>query len=181
MSEVGRMDARGSWVARLATLCVLAVAALVTTPAARAESVIAAGSVFGGKQTVSTELQVTTAGRLTVQVSDLGVPLSIVERMNSLSFSIVGDNAVFGSLDHAGKVEVDLRTPGTYMMFLACVPGGKFNLGLVSWNVMLEAFERPVPLPATFWLLIAGVAWAIFMQRNRASLARARMGMALAG
>jgi len=176
MNEIRVRRRRASFI----MLCTLAVAAWLSMPAARAESVLAAGSVFGGKQMISTELHVDTAGRLTVQVTDLGVPMSIVDRLNSLSFGITNGGAVLGSWDETGAVHLDLHTPGTYMMFLACVPGGRFNLGLVSWNVVLESFETPVPLPATFWLLIAGVAWAIGMQRHRARLARGEEGSSLA-
>jgi hypothetical protein len=173
MSKVRFRPGRAGSFTRLAALCALAVAAFVSTPAARAESVIAEGTVFGGKQTFSTELSVTTAGHLTLHVTDLGVPTSIIERLSSLSFGITDGKSVLGTWDKEGVAKIDLRTPGTYMMFLACVPGGeRFGLGLVTWNVVFEALDAPVPLPATFWLLIGGLVWAIGLQRNRARLAR---------
>jgi hypothetical protein len=158
---------------RYSAACALVLAAMALVPAAHAESVLLASgaSLSSGKQSWTSELAIQSAGRLTVQVTDLGVPLTIVERLQSLSFSVANNTSVLGSYGGAGLLTLDIDSPGLFFLNIAAVPSAnRFNLGLVSWNAVFEP-TAPVPLPASLWLLIAGVAWATGLKRKRAKLA----------
>jgi hypothetical protein len=158
---------------RYSAACALALAALAQAPAAHAESLLLASgaSLSSGKQAWTSEVAVQSAGRLTVQVTDLGVPLTIVERLQSLSFSVSNSTSVLGSYGGAGLLTLDIENPGIFFLNIAAAPSSnRFNLGLVSWNAVFEP-TAPVPLPASLWLLIAGAAWATGLQRKRAKVA----------
>jgi hypothetical protein len=112
------------------------------------------------------------SGKLSVQVRDLGMPGTIAPPLEGLSFSVYNSTSLFS---HAGGGELDLDVSGPGMFFLNidAIPSlqSRFGLGLVSWYATFEADVSAVPLPASVWLLIAGLAWATGMQRKRAKLA----------
>jgi hypothetical protein len=160
--------------------CALALGAVVLSsafvPAAHAAAgeaqLIAAGSMLGGKQSWGADLNVSGAGKLTVQAYDLGVRSTIVDRLDSLSFSVSNSTSMFGSHVGSGEFAMDISGPGMYFLSLQATPSlqSRFQLGLVSWRVTFEPNVSAVPLPASVWLLIAGLAWATGMQRRRAKL-----------
>ena len=159
---------------RCAVMCALALAAVALTPAAHAESVqLASGFMQGsGKLSSDSDLEMAVAGKLTIQVADLGVPLTIFDRLASLSFSLTDSTGIFASKVGEGTLSVDITAPGTYGLHIIGMPDHSrysFTNGVVSWNATFDPLA-PVPLPASFWLLIAGAAWAIGLQRKRANL-----------
>jgi hypothetical protein len=153
----------------------LALAALLSGPVAHAEPILlaAGSSLSNGKQSWSTDLQLNSPGTLNVRVSDLGVPLTIVDRLAGLSFSVANTStsAVFGSMGGEGLLSIDIDVAGPYSLFISAVPSSRFNLGLISWNATFES-AAAVPLPPAVWLLISGLVWATGLQRKRAILGR---------
>src|SRR5262245_46200446 len=140
--------------------CAWALLALLSAPAARADSVLlSSGTAMTGKQSWSSDLSIETPGTLSVRVTDLGEPFTIVEPLASLSFGITSATGPLDSRSGEGELSMDIA-PGLYSLYIAAVPGGRFNLGLVSWTATLQTLAAPVPLPASLWLLIASLAWA---------------------
>jgi hypothetical protein len=159
---------------RYGAMCALAIAAVAVVPSAHADPMLLASgsSLANGPQSWTSGIEVTGAGRLTVQVSDLGVPLTIVERLQSLSFSISNSTSVLNSYLGEGVMSLDIKDPGLLFLNISAIPSvnsqfGNLRFGLVSWNATFD----PVPLPASLWLLIAGAAWATGLQRKRAKVA----------
>jgi hypothetical protein len=159
-------------VRKLGAVCVLASAVMLVAPVAEAENVLlATGSALGGKQTWTSDLDIDSPGILTMRVSDLGVPFTIIERLDSLSFSVMSPTGVVASRMGEGLLAVDISTPGLYFLNISSTPNAtsRFQLGLVSWYATFEPLAA-VPLPAAVWLLLAGFAWAMGLQRGRAKL-----------
>jgi hypothetical protein len=154
-------------------ICALALAAVALVPAAHAEDVSPEDGYLSGSADMlwsKTTLNVSSNGRLTVQVSDLGIPLTIMDRLQSLSFSITSGSDVLGALGREGSLSVNVTDLRSVALNIFAVPSGDLKFGSIYWKASFEAVE-PVPLPASFWLLIAGAAWAIGLQRRRAKLA----------
>jgi len=168
MNEVSKMKIR-NYVAA----CALALAAVVTVPAAHAAGVSPEqGWLSGSGDEIwsDTTLSVSSNGKLTVEVHDLGIPATIMDRLQSLSFSITSGSDVLGALAHEGALTVDVTNLGNVALHIFAIPSGDLHFGSLSWKATFDAVQ-PVPLPASFWLLIAGAAWAIGLQRKRARLA----------
>jgi hypothetical protein len=186
------MTERSNWIRKLGTGCALAIAALALAPAAQADSVLLASgsSLTTGRQTWVTELNVQSGGMLSVQVTDLGVPMTIIDRLGSLSFSVTNSSGVLGSINGSGLMSLEITTPGLFFLNISAAPleSSRFKLGLFSWTAWNDV-AAPVPLPASLWLLIGGLAWAMGMQRKGAKLPgsaifgslRWRTGIAAAG
>ena len=66
---------------------------------------------------------------------------------------------------------LDVTSPGLYFLNIFATPDerSRYQLGLVSWYVTFDA-AAAVPLPPAAWLLLAGAAWAMGLQRRRAKL-----------
>jgi hypothetical protein len=155
--------------------CALALGAVAMVPAAHAESIeLATGMMKGmGKLSSDTDLYMASAGKLSIQVTDLGQAMTIMDRLASLSFSLTDSTGIFASRGSEGTLVVDITNPGLYGLHILGLTDQSqfpFTMGVVSWNAQFDPVA-PVPLPASFWLLIAGAAWAIGLQRKRAKLA----------
>jgi hypothetical protein len=169
-------DSRRNLVRKYGAVWALALAALIAGPGAHAESVLlsAGSSTSMGKQSWKTDLELNSPGTLNVRVTDLGVPLTIVDRLANLSFGVANTStaAVFGSQGSEGLLSVHIDVAGPYTLFMSAVPASRFNLGLVSWNITFEPAVAAVPLPPAVLLLIGGLVWAMGLQRKRAMLGR---------
>jgi len=140
--------------------------ASAVAPRAQAETVLSGSSLIAGQQSLSLDFSVGRAGTLKLQVSDLGVPMSIVDRLSALSFGIGSrTTGVLQTLASAGDFSLDIAEPGAYFLFIAALPAQRYQLGLVSWNATLDAAETVVPLPASQWLLLAGLITATGLAR----------------
>ncbi len=167
MIEVSKVKIR-----KYVAACALALAAAATVPAAHAAGISPENgwlSGSGDELWSDTTLSVSSSGKLTVEVHDLGVPLTIMDRLQSLSFSITAGSDVLGALAHEGSLTVDVANLSSVALHIFAIPSGDFKFGSLSWKASLDAVQ-PVPLPASLWLLIAGAAWAIGLQRKHATL-----------
>ena len=168
MIEMMKIEAR-----KYVATCAMALAAVALVPAAHAEDVADEyGYLSGSGDEIwsSKKLDLPSNGKLTVQVSDIGIPMSIMDRLQSLSFSITSGSEVLGSLAHEGSLTVNVTDLSSVALHIFAVPSGQYQFGSLFWKASFQAVE-PVPLPASFWLLITGAAWAIGLQRKRAKLA----------
>ena len=157
----------------------LALAACTLAPMAHASIELASGSMKGiGQLTSDTQLYMASAGKLTIQVTDLGIKDTIMDRLASLSFSLTDSTGTFASRVGEGTLEVQITNPDSYWLHISAMPDHSrydFTQGLVSWRASFDPLA-PVPLPAGVWLLIAGAAWAIGLQRKRATLSSRENG-----
>jgi hypothetical protein len=155
---------------KLGAACALGVAALLTGPAAHAEMVGRGEALVMGPTTIDTSFSFSTSGALGVRVSDLGIPLTMADRLESLTF-YVGDGfgRVLGSMDRAGLLEMWISQPGSYTLYVFATPSTR--LGLMSWSA--DFAPSVVPLPSAIWLLMGGLGWAIGLQRKRGTLSTA--------
>jgi hypothetical protein len=164
------IDSLRGFVGKAGAVCALGVAALLAGPAAHAEVVGSGQSLLTGRTTVDTDFSFSTSGTLSVRVSDLGVPLTMADRLESLTF-YVGDEFgnVLNSLDHSGLLETWINQPGSYTLYVFATPSTR--LGLMSWSA--DFAPSVVPLPSAIWLLMGGLGWAIGLQRKRGTLSTA--------
>jgi len=144
-------------------------------PAAHAESEEVVGSgleLIGAGPLKDPRLEIKGAGTLRVKAYDVGATGTMAPQLQALSFSVFNSNSIF-MREGAGEMQVDVSGAGLYFLNLNAIPSlqSRFQLGLVSWIATFEP-AAVVPLPASVWLLIAGLAWATGMQRSRAKLAR---------
>jgi hypothetical protein len=150
-------------------VCSLAAVAVVATSTVHAEPILlSAGSMLGGKQTWTSELNIQSSGLLSLNVTDLGVPFTIVDRLDTLSFSISDADGVLVSKNGDGWLGVGIDAPGLYFLSISTTPNAnsRYQLGLASWSATFDP-AAPVPLPAAAWFMMAGVAWAMGLQRRR--------------
>jgi hypothetical protein len=138
------------------------------------EELIDGGAPPAGKSTWGTSVQVAGPGTLTVRAYDLGVEMTLMDRLESLSFSVSNSTSILGSHLGDGSMTFDLRGPGEYFVNFSAVLKPGALLPLVSWSVSFTPNASAVPLPGSVWLLIGGLAWAIGMQRKRGKLALPR-------
>jgi hypothetical protein len=139
-------------------------------PTAQALQTLGSGVSMGS---LGQQLAISGPGKLTVQAYDIGVAGTIAPPLQGLSFSVYNATTVFGVHSGSGELSMDISGPGMYFLNLAAIPSlqSRFQMGLVSWSATFEANAAEVPLPASVWLLIAGLGWATVMQRRRAKLA----------
>lgn len=106
------------------------------------------------------EIATATAGRVTVQLSDLAWP----ERLSSLSFAAVsGSSDVLGTMNGAGTMSFDVAGPMAFFARVYAAPQGDLGVGLYSMRVDFA----PVPLPPALWLLGSAVAGVLGLSRGR--------------
>jgi hypothetical protein len=151
-------------------------AAWMSEEASEAADVLNAGVAPEGKTTWGQSLNFTGPGKLTVSAYDLGVAGTLLPPLEpgGLSFSVSSAAGLLGWHAGDGVMAFDILGPGNYFVTFSATPdqSSRFKLPLVSWSLSFEADASAVPLPASVWLLVAGLAWATGMQRKRAKLAR---------
>ena len=131
---------------------------------------IDSGAPPEGKTTWGSSLRLAGPGKLTVSAYDLGVEGTLMPPVTGLSFSVSSSTSLLGSHDGAGEMAFQIGGAGEYFVNFSAIAGGPFNIPLVSWAVSFQPNASAVPLPASVWLMLAGLAWAIGMQRKRAKL-----------
>lgn len=160
------------WIA--ATLAATALSfTFASTAHAEEQEVVGSGlELIGAGPLKDPRLELKGAGTLTVKAYDVGQTGTMAPQLQELSFSIYNSNSIF-MRQGAGEMQVDIAGAGLYFLNLDAIPSlqSRFQLGLVSWVATFSP-TAVVPLPASMWLLIAGLAWATGMQRSRAKLAR---------
>jgi hypothetical protein len=147
--------------------------AWLTEEASEARDVLDAGVPPEGKTTWGSSVKFSSAGVLSVSAYDLGVPMTLMDKLQSLSFSVSNATSILGTHIGDGVLALDIKGPGEYFVAFTAVPSqtSKFKLPLVSWSLSFEPNATTVPLPASVWLLLGGLVWATGMQRKRAKLA----------
>lgn len=100
-----------------------------------------------------TELDLTTPGTLSVSLTDLDWPSAL----NALSFTLFDATHVVGT-QGSGTWTFDIASPSTLFASVFAAPDSSAKAGLYNVQISYLATAAPVPLPATAWFLLSGVA-----------------------
>src|SRR6185369_306447 len=114
--------------------------------------IVDGGGTPDGQRDWSRNYSFSGAGTLTVQAYDLGVPNTLMERLDSLSFSVAKSSTILGSHLGDGSMSFNLNGPGDFLVNFSATPSAaaRFGVPLVSWRVSFSPAAAPtVPLPAS--------------------------------
>lgn len=181
----GRLGAAAAATMALFSLSPAAHAAQAAWAAAEVDEngdLLDSGAPPEGKTTWGESLKFTSAGKLTVSAYDLGVAGTLMGPLavDGLSFSVSNSTSLLGWHVGDGMMAFQINGPGEFFVNFSATPdpNARFPVPLVSWRVSFEPNVSAVPLPASVWLLAAGLAWATGMQRKRAKLTSRESGEA---
>jgi len=132
--------------------------------AARADTVLYdSASIISGQGGATQALDLTTAGTLTITVTNIPW-LDAVSDLTSFLSTATG---VVGSKMYAAGSESLSVGPGTYYASWFGDAQGTYNEGVVGVNIQFQPLSA-VPLPATLVLLISGLGVLFGWQQKRA-------------
>jgi hypothetical protein len=123
-----------------------------------------------GSLASATPFSVPGAGTVTATLTDLAWPAKLA----SLTFAATTPTSVLASLPGPGQVSFNTSAQGIYSAVVGAVasPSGFLDLG---WYSLTIGFAPAVPLPASAWLLLSGLAGlgvALLRRGTQASYAR---------
>jgi hypothetical protein len=108
-------------------------------------------------------------GTVTAQLTNLAWP----QALSGLSFVAGSANNVMASWSNAAQpgagtqmVNFQVGSGGTYFADVTATPGGSLGLGVYSLTLNFSPAAPTVPLPASGWLLLAGIATMIAWLRT---------------
>lgn len=119
-------------------------------------------TLYSGVSFTQFRLDIPAAGNLTVRLDDLGFP----SLAGALSFALVQGGDVAGVLPSAGLLEMDIAGAGQFFAFVYAVGAPGVGIGSYYLNVTHE-YQSPIPLPASVWFLLSGVAFSGWLGRRR--------------
>ncbi len=122
--------------------------------------------LVSGSQSVVYVLSAPGAGTFNVSLSDFAWP----DRLANLSFTATSVSAVLGSLSGPGQMSFAVTGAGSLYAHVSAAAGGLLNVGLYSLQMSFKASEAAVPLPASSWLLLVGLAAMAALSRRRAMI-----------
>lgn len=131
---------------------------LVVAPVTRAETVLLSDTtLITGSESSVFSFQAPGPGTLIVQLTDVKWP----QTLSSLSFMATNGSHVLESWSDPGsQLDANLTfqiTGGRYFADVMAAAGGPLDLGVYSLSIDFKSANSPVPLPASGWLLLAGV------------------------
>jgi hypothetical protein len=155
-------------VTRAGLLVALAILGIAHVPQARADTMLLSDTTMvTGTQSAVFSFTAPGAGTITANLQNLNwqVPLS------ALSFSATSGSDVMSSWDASNsKVETFQVTAGNYFAHILATTGAPSDVGLYSLNLSFSGATSPVPLPASSWMLVAGIFGMFLFSRARRSL-----------
>ena len=150
-----------SWsrMARGAVLMVAAFVGISQAPHALADTMLLSDTTLvRGTSSATFSFDTPSAGMVTATLSNLVWPNSL----KTLDFSATTSNSTLSSWSALGDPNTQTRTEsfmigaaGTYFAHIMASAQGDLNLGLYALNVTFT--PSAVPLPASDWMLLAGV------------------------
>ncbi len=145
----------------------LALAGVVAGPLAHADMLVEDSPLINGKESTVYTVVAPTAGTLNVSLSNLNWP----DRLSSLSFALTTTTGVLKTLSQEGSLTFDLSSAGTYYAIVSGTAAGHWNLGMYSLRIGFTTLDAPVvPLPASAWMLLAGLGLLIPLVRKPGAL-----------
>ena len=139
------------------------------------EALVSSSALLIGAQpsSVGYSFNVSGPGTLQVTLSDDQWPNSL----SDLNFQAVDGNQLAFALNGPGTTTYDISGAGSYFGYVTGLTGGSLDLGLYSLKISFDP-AQPVPLPASMWMLLGGLAAAAGVLRYRATLPSARRARA---
>jgi hypothetical protein len=119
-------------------------------------------TMYTGVSFTQMELDLPSAGTLWVDLKDM----EFVALSGALSFALVKDGSVLEVQDGSGSFSLDVSGPTRLFAFVYGVAEPGVNVASYFLSIRHEASE-PVPLPASLWLLLSGMALAGWSGRRR--------------
>jgi hypothetical protein len=146
----------------------MAAAALAATPA-RADMVLYDSATLIQGDGGSTEtFQVTTPGTLTVTLSNI----PWLDVVSNLNYFLSNSSGTIGSMMSGFGTEQIALTPGTYYAHWFGDAQGTFNEGVLGINIQYQPSVTPVPLPASWILMVGGLVLLFGWQQRQPEGAR---------
>jgi hypothetical protein len=153
---------------RAGVLVALAIICMTPVTQARADMMLLADTTMvTGTQSAVFSFTAPSAGTITATLDNLNwqKPLS------ALSFSATSGTNVMSSWDATGSmVETFQVTGGNYFAHIMATTADAMDVGLYSLNLSFAGGTSPVPLPASSWMLVAGIFGMFLFSRARRSL-----------
>jgi len=140
---------------RVAVLGCLGILGLSVGSPAKADTLLLAQTtLISGSASVTDSFTVASSGTVTVSLANLSWP----ERLSSLSFAATSPTQVLSAWSWsalAANVDTFKVDAGTYFAHITGQAAGLLNLGLYSLSISFQ--PNAVPLPASAWMLLAGI------------------------
>jgi hypothetical protein len=130
--------------------------------AARADTLLYDGiSVISGSQSSVQSFNVTAPGSLTMTLSSI----PWLDTVSDLTGFLTTASGMIGTTIGAGSETIDVGA-GTYYAHWFGDAQGAYNLGVVGLKISFQPSVAPVPLPASFVLLLSGLGLLFGWQRR---------------
>lgn len=150
----------------MAVACVVGLSAFGMR-AAVADSVLYDEAGFvKGQETFSQALNITGPGVLTVTLTNISWPV----QLSSLSFLLTTSLGPVGSSMGAGTESFTLSSGRYFALWYGDAANGSqdpLNLGVYGLKMTFQPYAPPVPLPASMWLLLSGLAILAWQFKTR--------------
>jgi hypothetical protein len=127
---------------------------------ANADSLYAKNTFFSGAESETISVDAPSAGTVSVTLTDLVWP----DALSSLSFYGSNETSILSAASVTGGTQTfDLTGASAFYAHISASAGslgipGLPNYGWYSVNIGFTPLQAPVPLPASEWLLLAGLA-----------------------
>jgi hypothetical protein len=156
----------------------LVLLAVVVCTVGHAETLLAQTEMVAGAQTRTSTFDVSSAGTLTVHLTDLAFP----QRLASLSCAIVNSTSVLASAVVPSAVDApasqavtrdvsfDVSGPAIFSAIVSGAVSATNALQLGSYSLQVD-FVPAVPIPASGLLMLSGLAVLLVLAQRRGVLA----------
>jgi len=155
---------------KLTAAAALALGSLLAA-AAHADTMLAESGVIVGTQALQFSFLAPAAGTINMQLTDLAWPV----QFSSLDLSATSTNTVLQSMAGPGDLSFGISSGGTYYAHLMATAQGSLDVGAYSLNISYTPLGV-VPLPASAWMLLGGLAMLAAALRHRVVLPLAARG-----
>ncbi|MGO9852381.1 MAG: VPLPA-CTERM sorting domain-containing protein [Steroidobacteraceae bacterium] len=140
--------------------------ALLATVAQASTVLIADTTLVSGSDSAVYSFEAPGPGTVSVQLTNLDWP----QALSSLSFVATTANHVMSSWSDPGgsgayTLSFQVGGSGAYFADVTAVAGGLLDLGVYSFSLDFTPAIGPVPVPASGWLLLAGLLALIGLRR----------------
>lgn len=135
---------------------------------AHADQVLAETGVFVGDPTAQYSLNVSSAGSLSVYLTDYHWPSPLAD----LTVEIASPTKILGQMKGAGHETLSLSGPGTYYAYVMGDASGPLNIGAYGLKADFQPLSdtpSTVPLPGSVSLLLGGIAALLWSVRRKSA------------
>ncbi|HKD53173.1 MAG TPA: hypothetical protein VKB72_03065 [Steroidobacteraceae bacterium] len=168
MKALKATHSRRRWLS--AGMAALTLAGVVSLPAQADMMLLGSTTLVTGTESATYSFTTPNAGTVTAELTNLDWPVTL----SGLSFMASSANQVLSSWSDPGQSSatttqtLTFQVPqgGTYFANVTATPGGPLDIGVYSFSLHFNNGTSAVPLPASGWLLAAGVIVLLGMWRS---------------